>query len=60
VLGNANQIAAMSQAARGRLVREFPVGPMLEGFDAAAAAARSGGSRVQARPGLGDGAGDSA
>lgn len=60
VLGNANQIAAMSQVARGRLVREFPVGPMLEGFDAAAAAARSGGSRVQARPGLRDGAGDSA
>lgn len=60
VLGNANQIAAMSQAARGRLMREFPVGPMLEGFDAAAAAARSGGSRIQARPGLRDGAGDSA
>ena len=42
VLGNANQIAAMSQAARGRLARGFPMTPMLEGFDAAAAAARSG------------------
>ena len=59
VLGNANQIAAMSQAARGRLVREFPVARMLEGFDAAAAAARSGGARAQARSGL-DGAGNSA
>lgn len=60
VLGNANQIAAMSQAARGRLAREFPVGQMLEGFDAAAAAARSGGSRARSRPGGGEGTGDSA
>lgn len=60
VLGNANQVAAMSQAARGRLAREFPVGPMLEGFDAAAAAARSAGSGGQSRLAFGDGSGDSA
>jgi hypothetical protein len=42
VLGNARQIAAMSHAARVRLAREFPETRMLEGFDAAAAAARSG------------------
>lgn len=60
VLGNANQVAAMSQAARGRLAREFPVGPMLEGFDAAAAAARSVGSGGQSRLAFGDGSGDSA
>ncbi len=43
VIGNARQIAAMSHAARVRLTREFSENRMLEGFDAAAAAVRSGG-----------------
>jgi hypothetical protein len=43
VIGNARQVAAMSNAARVRLTREFSENRMLEGFDAAAAAVRSGG-----------------
>lgn len=43
VLGNARQTEAMSHAARVRLAREFPETRMLDGFDAAATAVRSGG-----------------
>lgn len=55
VLGNARQIASMSHAARVRLAREFPDTKMLEGFDAAAAAVRSGGAGAPAAHARGPG-----
>jgi hypothetical protein len=36
---------AMGKAARTRVAREFPEGPMIEGFDRAANSARSRGRR---------------
>jgi hypothetical protein len=40
VLGRADQVQAMAEAARARVAREFPQSRMLEGFDRAAKAAR--------------------
>lgn len=49
VLGRADLVRAMGEAARARVAREFPESRMLEGFDSAAKAARARRDRSSAR-----------